>query len=250
MKGIIKKVIDTKQFHILMIFVIILFICLACGIIVLKYNVEGETRLPFNLTGISVISTVEGTDIENSTHKWDLNVNQNNDIYLYIDKNKDYDGTEIIKSVKVENFVINKDSNIGTLKLYKPDSNMEGTIFKNSSENECNTIEFVGDLESSIKDMRISNQGGLVTFRYAITDLGQFTSDDAQEIDHSKLLSTLGINNDDLKFNVSFDIIMELESQKSYKTSVTLDLPTGDVVNDGIQVNENKDMQNIVFKRN
>ena len=89
-----------------------------------------------------------------------------------------------------------------------------------------------------------------MTFRYSITDLGQFTSDDAQEIDHSKLLSTLGINNDDLKFNVSFDIIMELESQKSYKTSVTLDLPTGDVVNDGIQVNENKDMQNIVFKRN
>lgn len=250
MKDTIKRVVNTKQFHILMTFVIILFICLTCGIVALKYNVEGEKNLPFNLTGISVISTVEGTDIEQGTHKWDLNVNLNNDIYLYIDKNKDYNSTEIIKSVKVENFVINQNPIVGNLKLFKPDSNMEGTIFKNIIENECTTIEYIGDLESSIKDMKISNQGGLVTFRYAITDLGKYTSDDAEQINHSELLKILEIKNDDLKFNVSFDVIMELESKKIYKANVTLDLPNGDVVNNGMQVREDKELQNVVFKRN
>ena len=76
----LKDLTKTKSFHICMIMVIIVVILFVVGLLVLRYNVEGETRLPFNLTGISVISTTEGTDLENSVHKWDLNVNQNKNI--------------------------------------------------------------------------------------------------------------------------------------------------------------------------
>ena len=63
------------------------------------------------------------------------------------------------------------------------------------------------------------------------------------------MLKKLAINNDDLKFNVSFDININLDSNKSYKANVNLKLPIGNVVDDGIQSKENTDSENIVFKR-
>ena len=100
-----------------------------------------------------------------------------------------------------------------------------------------------------IKDMKIANQGGLVVFRYVIEDLGNYTSNEDGEINHNELLKKLAINNDDLKFNVSFDININLDSNKSYKANVNLELPIGNVVDDGIQSKENTDSENIVFKR-
>ena len=97
--------------------------------------------------------------------------------------------------------------------------------------------------------MKISNQGGLVVFRYAIEDLGNYTSNDDEQINHNDLLKKLAINNDDIKFSVSFDIIVNLDSKKSYKASMNLDLPTGNVVDNGMQSTENTDLKDIIFKR-
>ena len=88
---------------VIFIIVIILFIA---GVISLKYNVEGEANLPFELSKISIISSVEGTDNEDAQNKWNLTVNQNNDIYLYIKKNDNYKNTEIIQSIVLDNFNI------------------------------------------------------------------------------------------------------------------------------------------------
>ena len=57
------------------------------------------------------------------------------------------------------------------------------------------------------------------------------------------------LNNDDIKFSVSFDIIVNLDSKKSYKASMNLDLPTGNVVDNGMQSTENTDLKDIIFKR-
>ena len=40
-----------------------------------------------------------------------------------------------------------------------------------------------------------------------------------------------------------------MDSNKSYKANVNLELPIGNVVDDGIQSKENTDSENIVFKR-
>ena len=57
--------------------------------IVVQYQVEGETNMPFKLSKITVISTAEGEEKtgEEQTNKWDLTVNQNNDIYFFIEQN-------------------------------------------------------------------------------------------------------------------------------------------------------------------
>lgn len=249
MKEKIKQFINTKQFHMCLVTVIVVSILFVAGVISLKYNVEGETNLPFKLSKISVISIVEGTDVEDNTNKWDLAVNQNNDVYLYIEKNNNYKNTAVIDSIKLDNFEIEKMPNVGQLKLLKPDSGIESVIFKNIQENEVDSIEFLGSMQSSIKEMKISNQGGLVIFRYAINDIGNYISNDDEEINHSELLKKLNINNDDLKFTVSFDININLNSKKTYKSTVSLDLPVNDVVNEGTQNKEITDLENIVFKR-
>lgn len=232
-----------------MVLFIIFAILFVVGVISLKYNVEGEGNLPFYVSKISIISNVEGTDVEDTTNKWNLQVNQNNDIYLYIKKNNDYKDTEIIESVKLNNFNIEQNSKIGEIKLLKPDSNVDSVIFKNTSENEVDSIEYIGDMDSSIKEMKISNQGGLVVFRYAINNLGNYVSNDDEQINHSELLKKLNVNNDDLKFKVSFDIYITLNGGKVYKSNVDLELPVNDVVNQGTQSMEYTDLENIVFKR-
>lgn len=249
LKDKINKIINTRQFHICMVIFIMLLILFVVGLLSLKYNVEGEANLPFDLSKISVISSVEGSNVDDATNKWNLAVNQNNDIYLYIKKNENYEETEIIESIELNNFNIQQSPQIGEIKLLKPDSTAENVLFHNSSENEVDKIEYTGDMESSIKDLKISNQGGLVVFRYAINNIGNYISNEDEEINHSQLLKKLSINNDDLKFKVTFDIIINLNSGKVYKSNIELELPIDDVVNQGIQSKEYTDLDNIVFKR-
>ena len=249
MKEKIKLVMNTRQFHMCVVATIIIFILFVVGVVSLKYNVEGEENPPFSLSKISIISNIEGTDVEDSQNKWNLKANQNNDIYLYIKKNENYKYTETISSVLLNNFKVEEQPKIGNLQLFKPDSNLNSVIFKNNDDNKADSIEYTGDTDSSIKEMKISNQGGLVVFRYAVSDIGNYISNDDGQINHSELLKKLSVNNDDLKFKISFDITINLDSKKSYKANMSLDLPIGNVVDDGMQSTENNDLDSIIFKR-
>ena len=80
----IKRFTKTKMFHLCMVIVIIAVILFAVGIIALRYAVEGETNMPFELSKITVISSSEGKDKVVEASKWAFDINQNNDIYLYI----------------------------------------------------------------------------------------------------------------------------------------------------------------------
>ena len=249
MKEKIKLVMNTRQFHMCVVATIIIFILFVVGVVSLKYNVEGEGNPPFSLSKISIISNIEGTDVEDSQNKWNLKANQNNDIYLYIKKNENYKYTETISSVLLNNFKVEEQPKIGNLQLFKPDSNLDSVIFKNNDDNKADSIEYTGDTDSSIKEMKISNQGGLVVFRYAVSDIGNYISNDDEQINHSELLKKLSVNNEDLKFKISFDITINLDSKKSYKANMSLDLPIGNVVDDGMQSTENNDLDSIIFKR-
>ena len=84
MKNKITNLINKKYFHLCMVIIIIAVILFGLGIIILKYNVEGETNMPFDLNKIIIISSSEGIDKESGENKWAFDVNQNNDIFLYI----------------------------------------------------------------------------------------------------------------------------------------------------------------------
>ena len=243
----LKDLTKTKSFHICMIMVIIVVILFVVGLLVLRYNVEGETNMPFNLSKIAIISTQEGMDDGQTNTRWSFDVHQSNDIYLYIDKNDAYDKTEIIKSVRVDNFQIEA-KNQDNVKLYKPDATEENVIFQYNDEDMIQSLEYTGDVESDLKNLKISNQGGIIAFRCSNNNVTKYQSDE-EEINHSELLKKAGITEGELKINLTFNLTITLESGKEYQAEIKTELPTGNVIEEGNTSTEITDLKDVVFKR-
>ena len=249
MKEKIKYLINKKSFHICMVIVIVAVILFGLGLIILKYNVEGETNMPFNLTKISIISTAEGTDKHSDTNKWAFDISQNNDIFLYIEKNENYKKTEALKSVLIDNINVNKQKQIGQTIIYKPDATSENQIFTTKDENIVNTIEYVGDTKSNFRELKILNQGDKLAFRVANKDVCSYESNDEETINHNELLKKANLTKEDISLNLSFDITISLENGKQYKGTVTLELPVGNIIDEGTWKLEITDFSNVIFKR-
>lgn len=241
---------DTKKkiIHIIVIIVIIFALLCTAGILILKYQVEGEANLPFHITKIAIAQSVVGTEKENHEEQWNFDVSENNDIYIYFEKNSGYGKTEIIDSILVDNIKINKNNDKGETKLYKPVED-EKAMFKNIADNEMTEITYKGELESNIKQQKISNQGGIVAFRYAINNISNYISNDTEEVDHSKLLKLTNIVEDDIKTKISLDITINLTTGRKYKTSLDIEIPTSEVIEKGTVGTEITDFSNLVFKR-
>lgn len=243
LRGITK----TKSFHICMIIIIITVILFVVGMLVLRYNVEGEKNMPFELSKITIISSQEGIDDGQTDTRWSFDVHQANDIYLYIEKNNEYDKTEIIKSININNFQIETE-NKDNVKIYKPDTEEENVLFKYKDENIVENIEYLGDVESDLKNLKISNQGGIIAFRCSNNYVTKYKSDE-EEINHSELLKKAGVTEEKLKMNLSFNLNIILESGKEYQAEVKTELPTGNVIEEGNTSAEITDLTDIVFKR-
>lgn len=245
----IKEIVNKKSFHVILLSVIILILLFILGIVALEYNENGEKNMPFIISKISVISTSEGIDKTSEGNKWAFDINQNNDLYIYIEKNKNYDKSEIIQSIVFDNFVVNKKSDIGEIKIFKPDPTSETQIFTNKEENVENIIEYTGETESNFKNLKILNQGDVLALRVANTKVGSYESNDEEEINHGELLKKAGITLDDLKGNLQFDITINLNSGKSFKGTINIEIPTGDIIENATTNLEITDFSNVAFKR-
>lgn len=227
---------------------VIAIIAIVVVSMIIKYQVEGETNMPFEISKIMVISTAGGKQKEDSSNKWDLNLVQNNDIYIDIIKNKNYGKDEIIDKVVIDNFKVENEPVKGNVSIYK--ANNEEGMFENSAEYKIeNELTFTGSEKSDIQNMQIANQGGLILLRCVNENLGNYVSNEDAEIRHDgTLLGKVGTANEDIKFSVSFDISIQLKSEKNYKASVTLEMPTGNLIQDGT-TNYQLNSGEIVFKR-
>lgn len=243
---IIKKII-----RIFIIIFITVLIATIIALLILKYNVEGEDSVPFELSKIMVVSTGEGIDIldEEVQDKWNLKIVQNNDVYLEISKNKNYTETEIIDKVIIDNIKIEKAPNKGTVKVYKP-TEKENLTYENTEGNEVKeTLEYIGKETSSIKNLEVANQGGLILFRYAIEDLGTYTSN-VDEIKHDgTILREQDIQYQDIQCKVSFDLSIQLKSDITYTTTITLDLPAGNITEEGTSYYQRTNFNDLIFRR-
>lgn len=229
--------------------VIAVLIIVVIGLLILKYDVEGEKNIPFKLSSIIIISSAEGyQEKENPDYKWDVEIYQNNDIYLNIEKNENYNDTELIKSIEIENIKINKTPEVGIFKFYRTSN--EENVFTYKEEYEIkDKIEYLGDLSTNLNNFKISNQGGTIIIR-AVNKIGKkYISNDKQLEHNGKLLEKVGISDEEVKASIEFDLVINLESDLSYRAKIELELPTGNIVEQGSADTEIKDMKNIVFKR-
>lgn len=284
--------------------IIIVAIAIAL-IIMLKYSLEGETKMPYKLSKITIISTAKG--IENvqdevSANAWSLDVVQLNDIYISIDKTEFAKEDQFISSVRIENFKITKSPNHGRIKIYMPNS-LDGELYNYTDDFLVqNSLQYNGASKSNSQTLEVGSQGGLVLISFLNTELGKFissnisdeimqngtlitkineaynttssteetqntinesslennttntnsnitssenTTDASSEISNKEFTP---ITEEDLKFSVSFDLIIKV-NKTEYKGTVNLDLPVGEILENGAASLEITDFSNVIFKR-
>ncbi len=232
---------------------------------VMKYQVEGEKKVPFKIGKIIVISSAITTDdssannaenqenteteAQEENYIWNEKVVQTNDLYIYLDKSEDYGKDDIIKSVKIENIQILKNVGLGKIQVYMPNSLNDG-FYKYTNEFLVNSgLTYTGAAADNPKTLEICNQGGGIYISFANLGLDNYKSNEAEVIEQGgTILSQMNVSEEDLKFRVSFDLIIEVQD-KSYKTNLVLDLPEQGVVGQKETHREITDFKNVIFKR-
>lgn len=246
------------------ILVVALAIAMAC-FMVIKYQVEGEKNVPFKLGKIIVISsasTTQGVEANQSQPQdgnetgdqeekflWNEKIVQTNDIYIYIDKNKDYKEQRIIKTVKIDNIKILEPTEIGKIQIYMPNS-LDSELYKYIDEYLVNySLTYKGASVDNKKNLEIGNQGGCVCISFANMGLDNYKSNEDEQIEQGAfILKKMNLIDENLKFRISFDVVIEIED-KSYKTNVILDLPADNLVGNKESHYEINDFDYLVYKR-
>lgn len=224
-------------------------ILLIIAIMMIKYEVEGETSMPFKLSKIIIVGTVEGVEKAESDLKWDFSIYQNNDIHFYIDENTENSQNLLIKSVKIDNIKITNQPQKGNIVSYMPNSEA-GRLFTYDEQFLVNEkLEYKGASQSSSTNLEIGSKGGTVLMRISNSNIGEYSSDkDKQIVHNASLLEKIETTTEQIKFGVSFDFTIETTKAK-YKANIELELPTSEFGETGNCYQEITDMGNIIFKR-
>lgn len=237
-----------KIVHICVILGIIVLILIIAGIIMLRYQVEGETNLPFELSKMIVVSTAESNEIEAvADTKWNFSVNQYNDIYLEIQKNDEYTKNINIKNITFENFVIEKNSGAENIKIYR--ANSEGKVVEDEAHLVGSSLTYKGEKETNLDELKISNQGSIILLRSVNQNVCEVRSNDEEIIHDGTLLAKGNANSEDLNYKLSFDVVIETSRDIKYKGTISIELPTGDVQTQGKTQLEKTDFSDVIFKR-
>ena len=144
----IKKILKKSVY-----FFIVILIIAVIGLMILRYHVEGEQNMPFNLSEILVVSTAEGYEEEvKEENNWNFEIYQTNDVYLTIKKNKNYKETQAIKSIEIKNltkkFSTKTDEVIAVNDVsYKFENGKFYAIMGHSGSGKSTLISILGTLE-------------------------------------------------------------------------------------------------------
>ena len=213
----------------------------------LKYQVEGETNLPFKFTNLLIVSTADAIGKENSSDRWDLQLLQNNDIYLKIDMDDEKDS---LQKITIQNFVINNNPIKGEPKIYHPVDDKDLFYLYKEENLVDDKIEYNVSKNNNVKKLQIAMDGGIVSFSSCSDNIANFVSNDDTEIKYDgTLLNKVNISADDLKYQLNADIIIEMKSGKKYKTTMCFDLPLNNILEEGTVKQETSDFDNLIFKR-
>ena len=239
---------DKIKFAVTFLIIVIAFVFVIS--IMLKYNVEGEKNVPFNISEIIVISSAEGRPkSENPENfKWNLDIVQYNDIYIRIGKNEEYNKNAYIESVTLENFEFTMPKQ-GNTRIYMPNST-EGSMFAYDDMYLLNrTLTYNGGEQDDMKTLEINSQGGDIIFRVANMALGEYVSNEDAEISHNgTLISKTNAKIEDIQIDLSFDIVIKTNIV-TYRGNVKLKLPCGDIITEGTSQQVKKDFEDVIFKR-
>jgi len=230
------------------IFVVIIILLFACALM-FKYHVEGEQNLPFNLNKINIVSTAESSLSLDEEESWHANILQKNDIFFVIEKNSNYKKDETIKKVSFENFEITKFKEDMLVSIYRPTTSIDKYTYAEEYKIE-NSLQYQGGTNTNTELLQINNQGGVIGFSVASGNIGECVFKENKILpSDGTLLAEANVNLEDIKFEISFDIIIETNENHRFKTNIKLQLPTGNIIEEGVGTLEDTELEDVIFKR-
>lgn len=216
--------------------------------IMYKYQVEGEAVPPFKITKLIAVSSAKTENMQLIDEKYTADVLQSNDIKIAIEKNPEYKKEAIIKNILINNIQIDAKETKGNIELYRPSMGTKNYEYIEQYKI-TDQIKYEGAQETYTKgeNLQISNQGGIIDFSIIVSNLDtvEYNPNEPIKVDGT-LLKQIGV--EQISFEVKFDLIIELENDVKLKTKIILDLPTGDILEKGIETLEQTEMKT-VFKR-
>lgn len=235
--------------HASIVLFVIAMIILVAILLMFKYNVEGERNLPFKLKEINIVSTAESDIKKDKNEEWNAKIMQKNDIFFVIEKNSNYKKEDAIKKVCFENFQITKANKNMIVNIYKP--TVSSSKYEYSDEYKIeNSLEYLGGQSTNTETLQINNQGGVIGFSIASDNIGEYTFSENETLpSDGRLLAKAGVKLEDISFKVSFDMIIETESNHKFKSNIVLDLPIGNIIKEGVGTLKDTELQNVIFKR-
>lgn len=233
--------------------IVLIVIVIAFGAtlaIMLKYKTEGETNMPFEISKVLIISSAEASNKEDNpdNQKWNLNVSQYNDIYITFDKNDTYQKNAYIKNIELENISISSPVKEKVI-LYKPCEDEEKMFSYEDEYVIGDSLEFKGEADDNLKKLEISNSGGTILFRVYNKEIGEYVSDEDDEIHYDgTLLKKAEVKLADLKTKISFDVVIETNNS-TYRGRMELEVPNDNTDEEGVTQKTIENFDEIIFKR-
>jgi len=238
-----------RVIHAFVIIFILIMILIIATLLTLKYYVEGETNLPFEIKRINIISTAESDLSQDEEGIWYAGILQKNDIFFTIEKNSEYKKEDAIRKVSFENFKAIKTNENMVVGIYRPTTSTSTYNYSDEYKIE-GSLEYIGGQSTNTEVLQINNQGGLVGFSITSDNLGEYLFSENEKLpSDGRLLAKAGIKPEDINFKLLFDLIIETESNHRFKANITLDLPTGNILEEGVGSLEDTELENVVFKR-
>lgn len=243
------KIVKEKLKEAILLFIIIIAFGSVLAIM-LKYENEGEKNMPFNLTEMLVISSVDETpkaeNLEN--YKRNLDLNQYNDFYLEFKRNSNFKETVYIENIIIENIEI-KNGEGKNINIYVPCDLEEKKFSYEDKYKVENSFTYKGSSQDNEKKLEIGNQGGRILFRIVNQNVGEYISNDDGDISYDgTLLKKIGISNENIEIGVSFDIVIQT-NLSNYRGKIDLDLPCGNILEEGVCNIKQTDFKDVAFKR-
>ena len=133
--------------------------------------------------------------------------------------------------------------------IYRPTTSVETYDYSDEYKIQ-DSLEYLGGQSTNTETLQINNQGGLIGFSITSDNLGEYVFDENEKLpSDGRLLDKAGIKSEDINFKISFDLIIETESNHKFKANIVLDLPTGNILEEGVGTLEDTELENVIFKR-
>ena len=132
--------------------------------------------------------------------------------------------------------------------MYKPSEDENKKFEYNENSAVDGKLVFTGDDETKNSSLKISRDGGTIKVRIANTKVGEFVSNEGEEIQYDgTLIAKASSTIEDLKADIKFDIVL-VTDKLTYRATIETEIPVGDIVESGVS-QKNIEVKNIVFKR-